>query len=311
MTHNYKMGARAAGLNSATAPLSAVQQLPARLDAATETRRLRAHDRLVEGIRTLSYQPQLDLTSLRVAGVEALFSVLGHDASQPVGDVIADAEGEGLHLEVAVLWLHTACRERRRWLEAAGSDFPVCVPVTQRALEHPGFVTAVRDTLQVCELSPALLELEVPEAALLSARAGTSLAQLRTDGVAVCVDGFGSPQSSFRTLTCPSVTKLRIAPALVRAAVTSADAAAMLRAIAAAARALGLGTCAAGVDGPLDADQPDVYGCALAQGTGVGAPMPGNEMLEMLVARGADTAELPLLVLSGECLRAYNRATAG
>ena len=151
--------------------------------------------------------------------------------------------------------------------------------------------------MQQCDLEPCLLELEILDSAFASQRAVTALRELCADGIRVCIDGFGTRASSLRSLTLAPIAKVRVGIALVRAAESDRGAAVFLRAIAGAAQAVGASVCTTGVASQDDVRALNGFGQLLAQGVLFGAPVDGDGILTLLTGRGAETAELPALIL--------------
>ena len=151
--------------------------------------------------------------------------------------------------------------------------------------------------MQQCDLEPCLLELEILDSAFASQRAVTALRELCADGIRVCIDGFGTRTSSLRSLTLAPIAKVRVGVALVRAAESDRGAAVFLRAIAGAAQAVGASVCATDVASQDDVRALNAFGHLLAQGVLFGAPVDGDGILTLLTGRGAETAELPALIL--------------
>jgi EAL domain-containing protein (putative c-di-GMP-specific phosphodiesterase class I) len=244
----------------------------------------------------LRYQPQIDLSRDRIEAVEALLCVDEDGKERVATELPAEAESVGLGLELAASWLRAACRQRQSWLRELGRDFPVCVPVTTRILEDPGFVPMLRETLADCELTPRYLEIEVPAISFTaSPRAMHALDQVHQLGVRLCLDGFGKTSSSLHSLAALPISKVRIHPALVRESAYDGRAAALMHAIIGASRGLGIAVCAAGVDSPVQAGALEVHGRPLAQGAALGPPMEGDRILMLLHGTGVDTAFLPVV----------------
>jgi EAL domain-containing protein (putative c-di-GMP-specific phosphodiesterase class I)/sensor domain CHASE-containing protein len=272
-----------------SAPVAAV-------DAAAAQDRLRA--RLAETAAVFRYQPQINLQTGRVAGVEALLCIPESNEHRPATEVAAELEAVGLGFELAELWLQEACSARRFWLRQTGHDFPVSVPVSPRILDDPAFPLLVRRVLADNELSPRFLELEVPEATLGGTTdARRALADLHAAGVLVAIDGFDASKSNLRSLTLLPIAKLRVDPRLVHEAGVGRGKAVLFDGIVGAARGLGIIVCAIGVDSPDLAATIERHGCALAQGAALGPLLDVDQFLGLVRGNGVDTAKLPPLRL--------------
>ena len=134
------------------------------------------------------YQPQIDLRTGRVAGVEALMCTREDSGFIPATQAIATLEALGVEIEVTERRLHEACSARRFWSRQIGDDFPVSVSVSQRNLADPAFLRLVERILADYELPPQLLELLVSEAALAeNTPSATALADLHAAGVLIAI----------------------------------------------------------------------------------------------------------------------------
>ena len=292
--------APAALLPAAPLPAAPLPAAPAPAPAAAgdgaNLRQGRLREQLAAARWVLRYQPQMDVHSDRIEGVEALPCFVEDGKERPATEIIAEAEASGLDLEVTARWLREACRERRAWSREVDCEFPVGVPVSQRALEDTAFLQVLRRILEDCELTPRHLELEVPEAALAnSAVALRALQEVRRSGVSICIDGLGKGSLSLRSLTAVQIAKLRIDAALIREAAHDPTASAVVRAIIGAAGALRIAVCATGIDSAEQAAALAAHGRLLAQGVTLGPPIVGERFLALLRNQDVDTAKLPIL----------------
>lgn len=262
--------------------------------AAARREELRA--RLLEMNLVFCYQPQIDLRTGRVAGVEALLFSSDPNERHPTLEFVADVEAAGLGFVLAQRWIQEACRNQRIWLQHVGHEFPVSVPVSQRTLEDPGFLPFLLRILAEYELAPPFLELEVPEYALGGSAASLrALEDVHAAGVSIAIDRFNSARSSLRLLTVVPVGKLRIDPALVRKIGSATQEAALFDGIIGAARGLGIIVCATGVDSPDLVAGTLRHGRPLAQGEALARAISGDEFLVFLRGSASDTASLPPL----------------
>jgi EAL domain-containing protein (putative c-di-GMP-specific phosphodiesterase class I)/sensor domain CHASE-containing protein len=242
------------------------------------------------------YQPQVDLHSDRIEGVEAILCTAEDGGRRPVREMLAEAEA--LALEATERCLREACRERQAWFRDIHREFPVSVPVSQHALEDPVFLPVLKRALEDCGLAPRYLELAVTEAAITdSATALRALEQAHRAGVLICIDHFGNGPSSLRWLAVLQISKVRIDAALVREAAHNPIASAFVRTVLNAARALRIAVCATGIDSGEQLVALAAYGRLLAQGDSIAPPMKGERLLATLRCGDDDTAQLPILVI--------------
>ena len=244
------------------------------------------------------FEPQFNLRTGRVAGVESLLCITQSGEARPAPELATDVEAAGLGLDLAERWLREACAERRSWRRQAGQDFPVSVPVSSGILEHPDFLPLVRRVLADNELPSSFLELEIPEHVLAGSEAvRRALGKIHAAGVLICIREFDGSQSNIRSLTFVPLAKLLIDPKLIREAATGTPAAALFDGIIGAARALGILVCASGIDSPALEATAERHGCVLAQGTTFGPRVDSEQFLSLVRGAGVDTATLPPLDL--------------
>ena len=250
------------------------------------------------------YQPQIDLQTGRVAGVEAVLCVPGLHEFRPAIELAAEIEAAGLGLALVERRLHDACREQRAWLRIIGHDFPIGVPVSQRALVNAAFLPLLQRILAENELAPSFLELQVEEAALGSTAAALrSVTKVRDAGISLAIDGFNAAHSNLRLLSILPISKLRVDPWLLLRVSDGPSEALLFDGIIGAARGLGIVVCATGVASPELLSTVLRHGRPLAQGAALGPAVAGDEFLELLHGSSVDTAILRPLDFGDEGLQ--------
>jgi EAL domain-containing protein (putative c-di-GMP-specific phosphodiesterase class I)/sensor domain CHASE-containing protein len=239
--------------------------------------------RLAASNAVFRYQPQIDPQAGRVAGVEALLCVPGSHEFRPATELVAEIEAAGLGLALIEHRLNDACREQRAWLRAIGHEFPIGVPISQRALINAAFLPLVQRILAENELAPSFLELQVEEAALgPSAAALRSVTKLRDAGISIAIDGFNAAHSNLRLLSILPISKLRVDPYLLLRMSDGPSEALLFDGIIGAARGLCIAVCATGITSQELLSSVLRHGRPLVQGTTVGRALAGEEFLELL-----------------------------
>jgi EAL domain-containing protein (putative c-di-GMP-specific phosphodiesterase class I)/sensor domain CHASE-containing protein len=257
--------------------------------------------RLAASKAVFRYQPQIDLQTGRVAGVEALLCVPGLHEFRPAIELAADIEAAGLGLALVEHRLRDACREQRAWLNIIGHEFPIGVPVSQRTLVNAAFLPLVQKILAENELAPAFLELQVEEDALgPSAAALRSVTKVRDAGVSIAIDGFNAAHSNLRLLSILPISKLRVDPWLLLRNGDGPSEVLLYDGIIGAARGLGIAVCVTGITSPELLSTVLRHGKPLAQGAALGPALAGEEFLELLRGSNADTATLRPLDFGGD-----------
>jgi len=231
------------------------------------------------------YQPQVDLSSGRVVGMEAL--ARWEDPERGLilpGEFVPLAEETGLvvPLGLRVLWL--ACRQVRAWADAGIPPVRVSVNVSGRHFWEQGLDASVRRVLADTRLEPELLELEITEGTMMQNVEQTirTLDRLKAMNLRLAIDDFGTGHASLAYLKRFPVDTLKIDRAFVTDCPRDPDDAALTRAIIAMAHSLRLSVVAEGVE---EADQLaflKAHDCDVVQGFLFGHPQPPERMMEML-----------------------------
>jgi diguanylate cyclase len=228
-------------------------ELEERLRAALEQDTLAVH-----------YQPQVDLLSGRMVGVEALAR---WDEASPA-EFIPVAEETGLIGPLGTWVLRTATRDLARWHADGLTPLTVTVNVSTRQLEDPDFAATVRTALADSRLAPRTLCLELTESALMGAGAASlnCLNAIKEQGVYVGIDDFGTGHSSLARLRSLPVEVLKVDRSFIDGLGTEGEDSAVVAAVLSLAHALGLHVIAEGVETSLQANQLTALGCPVAQG---------------------------------------------
>jgi diguanylate cyclase (GGDEF)-like protein len=274
------------------------QRVRIRLDMQTALRRALDREEL-----TLAYQPVVDLESGMLLGWEAL-ARWTRPESGPVSpaEFIPVAEEAGLIVPLGAWVLGEAVAQLARWrhlLEMRGRAdraevLSMSLNVAERQLRDDKFVPLVAETLRRCQVPPGQVCLEITESTLLvdDASSGEVISALRRLGVDLAVDDFGTGYSALSYLTRYPFTRVKIDQSFVADMETSADAAAIVTAVVAMARALNLRLVAEGVETEVQASMLRAVGCQAGQGYLFGRPMPAAEATRQLLATlGAPSAD--------------------
>jgi diguanylate cyclase (GGDEF)-like protein/PAS domain S-box-containing protein len=203
----------------------------------------------------LVYQPQVDMRSGRVTGLEALLRWEHPNEGLILpGKFIGVAESSGLIVPIGEWVLRTACAQARKWQEQGLPPVPIAVNVSAIQFRQQGFSDLIREVLHETGLRPEYLELELTESLLLSNAdvMFSTIQELKQMGVMLAIDDFGTGYSSLGYLRQFKVNRLKIARAFIQDVSIDADDAAITTAIINMAKALNLAVLAEGVE---NADQ--------------------------------------------------------
>jgi diguanylate cyclase (GGDEF)-like protein len=256
---------------------------------------LRAHDHLLLQNRmhlalaqeafTLCYQPQIDLASGKVIGVEALLR--WHDAE--LGDVtpsrfIPVAEDSGLIVPIGSWVLVEACLQAQAWRATGLPDMTMSVNLSALQFRRFNLIETVAGALKRSGLPPHLLELELTESILLQHAENNleTVRRLKALGVRLSIDDFGTGYSSLSYLKRFAVDRLKIDQSFVHDVTIDADDAAIVRAIIQLAGSLRLGLIAEGVETQEQLAFLREEGCEGAQGYLFTEPLPAPALFNYL-----------------------------
>ena len=226
----------------------------------------------------LVYQPIVSLDSGHLAGHEALVRWQHPERGLVApGQFIEIAEENGAILPIGRWVLREACEQAVRWQREGltPADHFLCVNVSAREIQQPGFVGAVEESLAWSGLHPSRLMLEITETALLRATATTvaTLESLRGMGVRVAIDDFGTGYFSLSHLRQFPVDALKVASEFVQVGDHDSRSAALAGAIVALGQSLAIETVAEGIETEQHAERMRQLGCTYGQGYYFAQPM--------------------------------------
>ncbi len=239
---------------------------------------------LEHGEFSLYYQPQFDAQSGQICGVEALIRwqhpVRGMVAP---GEFIGAAEQSGLIIPIGQWVLQTACADAARW-QQAGHPVRVAVNLSPAQFKDTHLVQRVMDALQSTGMAPTLLELELTEGVVMQDTAATqqTLQAFKALGVQVTLDDFGTGYSSLSYLKRMPLSCLKIDQSFVAGLPGDVQDQAIVNAILAVARGLGLRVTAEGIETLEQSKILISMGCHALQGYYFSRPVPTAEINTML-----------------------------
>ena len=233
------------------------------------------------GQLAVEYQPQVNLTSGRIVGVEALIRwqhpVRG---SVPPDSFIPLAENSGLIAELTAFVLDTALGHLAA-LRAAGHELRMAVNLSARHLSDLALPSQVGEALMTHGIPPALLVLEVTETGILTdpARVDVVIGTLRDLGVAIAVDDYGTGNASLSYLKRLEVDELKIDKSFVIDMRRDKHDFIIVRSTIALALDLGLRVIAEGIEDEATATALRELGCDVGQGYHLGRPTTPDQIL--------------------------------
>ncbi|MDX9994117.1 MAG: EAL domain-containing protein [Rhodocyclaceae bacterium] len=233
----------------------------------------------------LHYQPQVDLGSNRIVGMEALLRWRHPQLGMvPPAEFIPLAEETGLIVPIGAWVLRTACAQCRAWQVHGLSPVRIAVNLSARQFRQSDVVAAVADALASSGLDAGYLDLELTESLLMHDPDEVVLAlnRLKAMGVRIALDDFGTGYSSLAYLRRFPIDEIKIDQSFVRDLEVASGAAPLVMAIIGIARSLNLDVIAEGVETDRQRHFLQEHGCDRIQGYLVSRPVEAEQMGRLL-----------------------------
>lgn len=237
----------------------------------------------------LHYQPQVDLITGIITGMEALLRWNNPTLGEvPPVDFIPVAEETGLILAIGQWVIERAVEQTIKWHEMGYDNLVISVNVSVRQLEEPDFSLLLRHILKKFPMAPDKLEMEVTETMMMNdpKKMISILNEIKEVGVKLAMDDFGTGHSSLAYLQRFPFDKLKIDRSFIKNVANNEDAAAIAKTIGAMARSLHLELIAEGVEEQEQVDFLLDCGCNAIQGFYFSRPVP-VAAFEKLLERSA------------------------
>jgi diguanylate cyclase (GGDEF)-like protein/PAS domain S-box-containing protein len=229
----------------------------------------------------LNYQPQVEIDTGRLVGVEALVR-WNHPELGLIPPIrfIPLAEDTGFINQLGKWVLHEACRQMVRWQDAGLHVPKIAVNLSAKQFERGSIVNMVADILRDTGLEPQRLQLEVTESVIMNTGdAMVFINDLHSIGVALAIDDFGTGYSSLAYLKQLPVETLKIDRSFIKDISTDANDEAIAIAIIQLGKSMNLSVIAEGVETAEQAAFLLRHGCNLAQGYFYSRPLLADDML--------------------------------
>lgn len=255
--------------------------------------RMRLHYHLQDAIRNqpgagsivVYYQPQIDISSGRIIGLEALarwshpsFGIVGPDSFVPQ----AESRGEILALDLHIL--ARVCADLHQWESAGLQPVPVALNFSRLSLLHPHIIDRVTEVLARTGVQPNLLEFEVTESALIEPNhpLHEPVIALRTLGVRVAVDDFGTGYSNLDALNSFPFDRLKVDRQFVQGVGSNPKTAGLFVLIQGIAELFGAEVLCEGLEHQSDLEWLQARGVTLVQGWYFSKARPLQEITDIL-----------------------------
>ena len=235
----------------------------------------------------LVYQPIIDLRTGLAIGFEALirWDHPERGVISPI-DFIPVAEETGLIVPIGGWVLLEACQQLKQWQEQFPWESPLCmnVNISKRQLTQTDLVKTLQNVLRTTRIEPHTLKLEITETAIMDNlnEFNPVLQRIRTCGVYLCIDDFGTGHSSLSCLHEFSIDVLKIDRSFLINMKENRAYAAVTQAIVTLAQNLGMDVVAEGVETPQQVAQLQALEADYAQGYYFAKPLPPEEAAAFL-----------------------------
>jgi diguanylate cyclase (GGDEF)-like protein len=249
---------------------------------------------------TVHYQPEIDLTTRAIVGVEALVRWNSPASGLVMPDqFIPLAEATGLIMPLGEHVLRQACEQAAKWRSEGlvSESFVMWVNLSGKQLSAGGMNTLVRGALDAAGLPASQLGLEVTETAIVidgaaGERARTELEELHALGVRIAIDDFGTGFSSLAQLQRFPIDVIKVDRSFIQDMEHDPKSATIAANVTSLAHALGILATAEGIENPNQLASARELGCDIAQGYLFARPAPAEELIQLFAAHDAE-ARLP------------------
>jgi diguanylate cyclase (GGDEF)-like protein/PAS domain S-box-containing protein len=236
---------------------------------------------------SLHYQPIINLKTAAITGAEALLRWT-HPTLGSISPAvfIPIAEDSGLILPIGAWVLREACTQAQRWIDAGLPQISIAVNVSAVQFRSETFLQDLLAILRETGVSPACLEVEMTESALMKRVESTAsiLQDLRAEGIKVAIDDFGTGYSSLSYLHKFPLDALKIDQSFVRQITRTPGETTIVTAIISMAQSLNLRLIAEGVETTEEMAFLQARSCDAAQGYHFSRPVPADAFTALLQA---------------------------
>jgi diguanylate cyclase (GGDEF)-like protein len=241
----------------------------------------------------LQYQPEVDIATGALKSVEALLRWRDPDTGIVMpADFLPLAEENGSIIQIGDWVLQRVLADLKAW-EEIGVDMNVSLNISSRQLQHHELVSDITEALKAHAVDPARLRIEIAEPALMheTDAADRTVRALQAMGVQTAIDNFGTGYSSLGLVRGFAVQAVKIDKSLVSSCPNKRECAAIVGAVGALAKNLGLTVIASGVETEEERRIVASLGCDRAQGNLVGIPVEWSQIAALAGAKTAVPAD--------------------
>ncbi|WP_249365274.1 EAL domain-containing protein [Cytobacillus citreus] len=235
---------------------------------------------------SLHYQPQIDLTTMKINSFEALLrwnnTTIGNI---PPSDFIPLAEDTGLIIPIGNWVIDTACKQIRDWSEKGTEEYRIAINISPKQFQQHSLLSIIQRAIEKHCINPKLLEIEITEGAMQDTKdTAPILSGLKELGVSISVDDFGTGYSSLNYLKKFPIDVLKIDQSFVRDILSNDKDAAITTTIIHLGKSLGMEVIAEGVETEEQAKFLMTANCFKAQGFLYSKPLPAEEIEKKFIS---------------------------
>ncbi len=240
----------------------------------------------------LYFQPQLNLRSNRLEGVEAL--VRWQHSTKGLllpAEFLGDIEKLGLHIEFGRYILEKACQMNAHWFETYGRRITIAVNITAIEFQDIQFVATVKGVLQHYNVPPNYLELEITENVVMTDinQAMNSIVKLQNMGIKVSIDDFGTGYSSLAYLRKLPIDKIKIDRSFIEEVASNDSDLTIVKSMVDLSHGLGKRVLAEGVETKEQLQLLQHLGCDAIQGFYISKPLSEKNLQNYFVRKNTVT----------------------
>ncbi|VAW53524.1 Sensory box/GGDEF family protein [hydrothermal vent metagenome] len=234
----------------------------------------------------LVYQPQINLRTGEIVGVEALlrWDHPEHGAVSPA-EFVPFAEESGLIIDIGYWVIKSACAELNRWRTAGMPEIRMSINISARQLMEENIVKNIIRTIKDYDVPGRCLELEITEHAIMNDMDAVirKLKKLSSHGITIAIDDFGTGYSSLSYLHKLPIQTLKIDRTFLRESKINKGDNTIISTIVSMAKGLSLNVIAEGVETQLQLEYLREIECSEAQGFLFGKPLPPDVISQLLI----------------------------
>jgi diguanylate cyclase (GGDEF)-like protein/PAS domain S-box-containing protein len=235
---------------------------------------------------SLVYQPQFNLVTGEVVGIEALLRWNPTFGFVSPAEFIPIAEETGLIVEIGKFVMREACKKNKEWHESGLIRVPISVNVSARQFKESKFTEMVSEILTETDLPPSLLEIEITESVMLDVEeASEVITQLKKRGLKIAIDDFGVGYSSLNIIKEIEIDNLKIDQSFMRDVMHNDKSAGLLEAIIQMGRKIGADVVVEGVETVEQVNFLQPYG-VIGQGYYFSRPLSDEDFEQFVKKQG-------------------------